>query len=263
MVRAVSIALLLGLLYAVPAAAQQTDPADLAFWQSIQNSNEPAEYQAYLQTFPNGRFASLAQLRAQGRGLPVAGGAPAGQAAMPGGPMPGGPMPGGPMPGGPMPGMTPGDMPGMPSGMPGMPGGMPGMPGGMPAAAGPAIPQDTERPHPNAARFQFSMEQEVINIGEKPVVKVANVPPKAAMSIVIVRAGTKSKGWREHSPDIVARYNFDYYDHDPDPSGPNKYLDTATLEYQPVPVGDYWIRYYTKHLTGADALAGTVAFRVQ
>ena len=138
-----------------------------------------------------------------------------------------------------------------------MPGAMPGMAGGAP------VPPDTERPHPNAARFQFTMEQEVINIGEKPVVNVANVPPKVGMSVVIVRAGTKMKGWRADSPDVVARYNFDYYNHDPDPSGPNKYLDTATLEYQPVPVGDYWIRYYTTQLTGADAMAGTVAFRVQ
>lgn len=258
MVRAALLTFLLGAaLLMHPAAAQQTDPADLAFWQSIQNSNETAEYQAYLQAFPNGRFAGLAQLRAQGRGLPVNGGAPAGQAAMPAGP---GPMPGGPVPG----------MPGMPGAMPAgpMPGAMPGMPQGMPGAmpqavAGPTLPQDTERPHPNAARFQFTMEQEVINIGEKPVVKVANVPPKVGMSVIIVRAGTKMKGWRGSSPDVVARYNFDYYDHDPDPSGPNKYLETATAEYQPVPVGDYWIRYYTTHLTGADALAGTVAFRVQ
>ena len=44
--------------------AQGGDPADLAFWQSISNSTNPAEYQAYLQAFPNGRFAAIARLRA-------------------------------------------------------------------------------------------------------------------------------------------------------------------------------------------------------
>jgi hypothetical protein len=50
----------------LPAAAHaDDDPAlDLAFWQSIQSSTDPAEYQAYLDTFPNGKFAKLALLRA-------------------------------------------------------------------------------------------------------------------------------------------------------------------------------------------------------
>lgn len=63
------------LLLAAPAAAQQADPADLAFWQSIQNSQNPAEYRAYLQAFPNGRFAALARVRAGQGGAPT--GAPA------------------------------------------------------------------------------------------------------------------------------------------------------------------------------------------
>ena len=37
---------------------------DLAFWQSIQNSTDPAEYQAYLDAFPHGKFAKLASIRA-------------------------------------------------------------------------------------------------------------------------------------------------------------------------------------------------------
>ena len=49
-------------LLAPPARAQ--DAADLAMWQSIAHSNNPAEYRAYLETFPNGRFAGLARLRA-------------------------------------------------------------------------------------------------------------------------------------------------------------------------------------------------------
>lgn len=45
-------------------ASAQDDPADLAFWKSIANSKNPAEYRAYLDTFPNGRFAPLARIRA-------------------------------------------------------------------------------------------------------------------------------------------------------------------------------------------------------
>jgi hypothetical protein len=44
-------------------ARAQTDPADLAFWQSIMTSTDPEEYKAYLDAFPNGRFAALARLR--------------------------------------------------------------------------------------------------------------------------------------------------------------------------------------------------------
>lgn len=43
---------------------QAQDPADLAMWQSIAHSTKPEEYRAYLETFPNGRFAGLARLRA-------------------------------------------------------------------------------------------------------------------------------------------------------------------------------------------------------
>jgi hypothetical protein len=45
-----------------PGSAQAQD-ADLAFWQSIQNSTNPEEYRAYLRAFPNGRFAELAKIR--------------------------------------------------------------------------------------------------------------------------------------------------------------------------------------------------------
>lgn len=43
--------------------ARAEDNGDLVFWQSIQNSTNPAEYQAYLDAFPNGRFRALALLR--------------------------------------------------------------------------------------------------------------------------------------------------------------------------------------------------------
>ena len=55
------------------ARAEETDPADIAFWQSIQGSTNSAEYKAYLEAFPNGRFAAIARLRsAQGAALPAA-----------------------------------------------------------------------------------------------------------------------------------------------------------------------------------------------
>jgi hypothetical protein len=50
------------LLLSPPAEAQ--DAADLAMWRSIAHSTNPDEYRAYLDTFPNGRFAGLARLRA-------------------------------------------------------------------------------------------------------------------------------------------------------------------------------------------------------
>ena len=60
-------------LFAVPAIADSLD-ADIVFWQSIQNSANPAEYDAYLQTFPDGKFAALARIRAE---RPVQGAQPA------------------------------------------------------------------------------------------------------------------------------------------------------------------------------------------
>jgi tetratricopeptide (TPR) repeat protein len=40
---------------------------ELAFWDSMKNSTNPADYQAYLQTYPNGHFAALARTRAAAR----------------------------------------------------------------------------------------------------------------------------------------------------------------------------------------------------
>lgn len=36
---------------------------EITFWESIKDSNEAGDYEAYLKTYPNGRFASLAQAR--------------------------------------------------------------------------------------------------------------------------------------------------------------------------------------------------------
>ena len=52
-----------------PAAAGQQAPAtdrstlDLAFWESVQRSDDPAAFKAYLRQFPDGTFAPLARLR--------------------------------------------------------------------------------------------------------------------------------------------------------------------------------------------------------
>jgi len=48
---------------ATPARMAQTSAAEIAFWQSVENSNNPAELEAYLKAYPDGRFAPLARVR--------------------------------------------------------------------------------------------------------------------------------------------------------------------------------------------------------
>ncbi len=45
------------------AASPSPQSLDLAFWEAVKGSNSPSELQAYLDTFPNGTFASLARTR--------------------------------------------------------------------------------------------------------------------------------------------------------------------------------------------------------
>ena len=40
---------------------EDTEPVELAFWQSVEASDDPKEYQAYLEQFPEGAFAALAE----------------------------------------------------------------------------------------------------------------------------------------------------------------------------------------------------------
>ena len=50
----------------VPAAQQPSaasSQAEIVFWQSVMNSTNPAEFEAYLRRFPNGLFSELAQAR--------------------------------------------------------------------------------------------------------------------------------------------------------------------------------------------------------
>ncbi len=45
------------------AQAAGDDKAEIAFWESIKDSKSPAEYKAYLDTYPKGKFAALARVR--------------------------------------------------------------------------------------------------------------------------------------------------------------------------------------------------------
>jgi hypothetical protein len=50
------------LLLAAGYAGAQT-PGEISFWETVRDSRNPAELQAYLQTFPNGMFAPIARAR--------------------------------------------------------------------------------------------------------------------------------------------------------------------------------------------------------
>ncbi|WP_245214683.1 caspase family protein [Pararoseomonas indoligenes] len=68
---------------AAPGAGAVPQPAadpDQQFWQSVANSNQPAEYRAYLSQFPQGRYAELARARLAPPPLP---GKPEALAALP------------------------------------------------------------------------------------------------------------------------------------------------------------------------------------
>lgn len=61
-----ALACLGALLLAVPAYAQ--DAGEMTFWQSVKDSKNPAELQAYLQAYPHGTFATLARIRIKALG---------------------------------------------------------------------------------------------------------------------------------------------------------------------------------------------------
>jgi len=48
-----------------PGTSGQPDSYELSFWESIRSSENAAEYRAYLDAYPNGRFAALARAREQ------------------------------------------------------------------------------------------------------------------------------------------------------------------------------------------------------
>ena len=51
------------LFVAHPVQVAQADAAEVSFWESVEDTDDPAELQAYLVTYPSGHFASLAKLR--------------------------------------------------------------------------------------------------------------------------------------------------------------------------------------------------------
>jgi Caspase domain len=51
-----------------PGQSNADNAAELAFWDSIKESKNPADYRAYLEAFPNGVFAPLARLRSKAGG---------------------------------------------------------------------------------------------------------------------------------------------------------------------------------------------------
>ncbi len=65
----------------VTPAAAQAESAEIAFWNSIRESKNRAEYEAYLQAFPKGVFAPLARVRMQQLGGNIS--APAQQKSAP------------------------------------------------------------------------------------------------------------------------------------------------------------------------------------
>ena len=66
----------------VIAAFEAVDP-DVVLWESIKDSRSAADYEAYLQAFPNGQFATVARARADKYRRPLQPKAPAPQQRAP------------------------------------------------------------------------------------------------------------------------------------------------------------------------------------
>ena len=49
--------------HGVGPAYAQVNPAEVTFWESVRDSNDQAEYEAYLREYPEGKFAPLARIR--------------------------------------------------------------------------------------------------------------------------------------------------------------------------------------------------------
>lgn len=60
-----------------PPPSSQPPDTELVFWESIRDSKDPAEYRAYLDAYPQGRFATLARIRAAAATPPPAAPSPA------------------------------------------------------------------------------------------------------------------------------------------------------------------------------------------
>ena len=55
--------LIVAALFAAPSvpALAQSDEAEIVFWQSVKNTKSPAELEAYLKAYPDGKFAPAAR----------------------------------------------------------------------------------------------------------------------------------------------------------------------------------------------------------
>ena len=60
----------------------QERSVELAFWESVRDSDDPAMFLAYLEKYPNGEFKSLAEIRLETVGTQA--GAPTGLASLTG-----------------------------------------------------------------------------------------------------------------------------------------------------------------------------------
>jgi hypothetical protein len=163
------------------AHADDIDPAELAFWQSIQNSTNPAEYEAYLQAYPHGHFVLIARIRAAG--ARPAGAPPAAAPGMP--PLPGAPTVGGnPTP----PGMPPVPVAGNPAGPPPIPTTPPPVPTAPPPVpAAPPPPQPAAYQHPE----KIVLTPPNLRVGQQTSVSCIDFPnPTSRDELIIVTAGT-------------------------------------------------------------------------
>ncbi len=55
-----------------PTRSSEALMVEMAFWDAIKNSTNPGDYKAYLEAYPQGRFAPLARVRAAGAAAPAA-----------------------------------------------------------------------------------------------------------------------------------------------------------------------------------------------
>lgn len=68
---------------AAPTASKDDLTVELAFWDAIKNSTDPADYRAYLEAYPSGRFAALARNRVRAQAPAQAAAPPPAAAARP------------------------------------------------------------------------------------------------------------------------------------------------------------------------------------
>lgn len=82
-------ALLFAVAIAMTSPARAQDPGEIAFWESVKDSKNSSELQAYLDAYPQGKFAALARIRLKAFGSEPKAAVPAGSgAAQPSAPAP-------------------------------------------------------------------------------------------------------------------------------------------------------------------------------